>query len=195
MKTVNKIYLASIITGIIILLAFAGLGFMEPWASVNTAYGWPYWLALMLFVGGLIFIPLANYIALKVITVKYNSRKIVTSLRISGFFVRYVLVILGVLMFAIILEDYLSLYFAEWILHNNHYLAANGSVVWSAAGDLAVWLGLGDWAYVEITPGFQLPVMYFVFTVIGAVLIILAVLVPRFWYRPVTKKITSRIGG
>jgi len=191
MKTVNKIYLSSIITGVIILFSFAGLGFMEPWASVNTAYGWPYWMALMLFVGGLIFIPLANYITLKVITVKYGPRKITTSLKISGFFVRYVLVIVGVLMFAIVIEDYLSLYFAEWILHNNHYLAANGSVVWSAAGDLGQWLGVTP--YIEIVPGFQLPSMYFVFIGVGVALILVAVLVPRFWYRPITRTITSKV--
>lgn len=166
---------------------------MEPWASTQTAYGWPYWIALMAFIGGLIFIPLANYITHRVITVKYGSKKIVTSLRISGFFVRYAFVILGILMFAIVIEDYLSLYFAEWILHNNHYLAPNGSVVWSAAGDLGSWLGLGDLAYIQIVPGFQLPLMYFVFIALGALLLTLAVVVPRFWYRPITRKITSKL--
>ena len=70
MKTVSKIYLSSIVSGIIILVAFAGLGFMEPWASTQTAYGWPYWIALMMFIGGLIFIPLANYITHKVIMIE-----------------------------------------------------------------------------------------------------------------------------
>lgn len=193
MKTVSKIYLSSIVSGVIILVSFAGLGFMEPWASVNTAYGWPYWVALMFFVGGLIFIPLANYITLKVITVKYGPRRIIANLKISGFFVRYVLVIVGVLMFAIVIEDYLSLYFAELILHNGHYLAQNGSVVWSAAGDLGRWLGVPP--YIEVVSGFQLPTMYFVFAGIGLTFIALAVVVPRFWYRPVTKTITSKIGG
>lgn len=193
MKTVNKIYLSAVAVGVCILIAFAGLGFMEPWASVYTAYGWPYWLALMSFVGMLIFIPVINYITHKVITIKYGARKITTSLRISGFFIRYVFVILGVLMFAIVIEDYLSLYFAELFLQNNHYLAPNGSVVWSAAGDLGAWLGLGDLAYVSITPDFRLPFMYFIFIVIGLILIALAVLVPRFWYRPVTRTTTSKI--
>lgn len=195
MKTVNKIYLSAVLVGICILIAFSGLGFMEPYASLYTAYGWPYWLALMSFVGMLVFIPVINYVTHKVVTIKYGMRKIVTSLHISGFFVRYVLLILGILMFAIVFEDYLSLFFAELFLQNGHYLAPNGSVVWSAAGDLGQWLGLGGWAYIEIVPGFQLPAMYFVFMGIGLAFIALAVLVPRFWYRPITKSITSKIGG
>lgn len=193
MKTVNKIYLSSALAGIIILIAFAGLGFMEPWSSIYAAYGLPYWLALSLFIGGLIFIPIANYITLKAVTVKYGARKIVTSLHISGFFIRYVMIIFGVLMLAIVVEDYLSLFFAEYFLHNNHYLAANGSVVWSAAGDLGVWLGLGEYAYITIVPGFRLPFMYFVFAGVGMILILLAVFTPRFWYRPITKKILTKL--
>lgn len=193
MKTVNKIYFSSIICGLIIFIAFSGLGFMEPWASVYKAYGLPYWFALMVFVGGLVFMPLINYITLKAVTIKYGLRKIVTAIKISGFFVRYVLIIIGVLMFAIVFEDYLSLFFAEIFLKNGNYLASNGSVVWSAMIDLGKWLGLGELSIIYITPDFRIPLMYIVFMVIGLILVVSAILVPRFWYKPITKKIISKI--
>jgi len=183
MKTVKKIMIVGPAIGIPLMIAMAALGFLEPYASLYTAYGWPYWTALLIILGSLIFLPVIYILASKT-TIKYGRTKIITSISISGYALRLIVIIAGVMLIAAVIEDWLSLYFAEFFLHNNHYLNANG-VVWSASamGDLANWLNISP-AYITVF-GYRMPILYPVFILTGIILISLAILVPRYWYKKV----------
>jgi len=179
MKTVKKIMIIAPAIGVPLLIAMAALSFLEPYASLYKAYGWPYWAALLIILGSLIFLPVIYILASKT-TIKYGRTKITTSISISGYALRLIVIIAGVMLIAAVVEDWLSLYFAEFFLHNNHYLNANG-VVWSAMGDLATWMGISP-TYIVVF-GYRMPLLYPVFLITGIILISLAVLVPRYWYR------------
>jgi len=179
MKKVSKILILAPAVGVPILIALAALGFLEPYASLYSAYGLPYWLSLIILLGALIFLPIIYAIA-KRTTVKYGRNKISTTVSISGYALRLAVIIIGVMLIGAVIEDWLSLYFAEYFLQNGHYLASTG-VVWSAMGDLATWLHLSP-AYITVL-GYRVPLLYPVFVGVGVLLIALAVLVPRRWYR------------
>jgi len=179
MKTVNKILIMAPAIGVPLIIALAALGFLEPYASLYSAYGLPYWISLIILLGSLIFLPIIYMIAKKT-TVKYGRNKISTTVSISGYALRLVVIIIGVMLIGAVIEDWISLYFAEFFLGNGHYLNSSG-VVWSAMGDLAGWMHI-DPAYISVL-GYQIPVLYPVFLIAGTVLIALAVLVPRYWYR------------
>ena len=186
MKTVNKIYLALAAVGLPILGCFIALGFIEPYVSIpqNTAYGWTYWPWLILLVVCFTFSPILYALTQK-ITIKYGRRKITTSLTISGFWIRFTIALIGVLLIGIVLEDALSLVFAELIrswsgLPPAGVFSADKGFLWSAMGDLAGWIHLSP-AYLKVL-GWQIPTLYPAFLGAGIVLIILAVASPR-WFR------------
>lgn len=186
MKTVNKIYLALASVGLPIIGCFIALGWIEPYVSIptHTAYGWDYWPWLILLVVCFTFAPVL-YILANQITVKYGRRKITTRLTIRGFWIRFTIALIGVVLIGIVLEDALSLVFAELIrsmsgLPPAGVFAADKGFLWSAMGDLAGWIGLSP-AYFKIS-GWQIPTLYPVFLGVGVILIILALVAPR-WRR------------
>jgi len=189
MPYVKKISLSLLAVGLPIVGAFIALGFIEPYVSIpgNTAYGWDYWPWLILLVACFTFSP-ALYAVAQKITVKYGKRKITTSLTISGFWIRLIVALIGILLIGIVLEDALSLIFAEWIRQLNGMAPAGVFTVedgflWSAMGELTNWIGLTAYlpAYITVY-GWQIPTLYLIFTAAGITLIALAVLAPR-WRR------------
>jgi len=176
MKRVSKIAIVLLALVGPFMMALAMYGFIEPYASVHTAYGGTYWLFMAVLFVCLFWSPVIYALATGV-TIKYNQARIVTSFRIKGFWIRLIVGIAGIVLIGLVLEDFLSLYYAEILLGNPAtYLNSNG-VVWSAMGDML--LGTGIPAYITLINNIQIPTMYIVFTVLGGWLITLALLFPR----------------